>query len=56
LAFSGGITDSRGHEGDNDGADAILEIVSGPGVRAVARTPVFGCTLFDGDGNGKVDE
>lgn len=44
LAFSGGITAARGHQGDNVGADAVASILDG---RAPARasTPVFGCMI-----------
>ena len=44
LVFSGGITASRGHEGDNVGRNAIEEILNGsrPGI---AETPVYGCAL-----------
>ncbi|MFO0741825.1 MAG: hypothetical protein U0270_38370 [Labilithrix sp.] len=46
LKFSGGITPSRGHEGDNAGADTIRDLLS----RAAATsgphaTPVYGCSL-----------
>jgi hypothetical protein len=44
LAFQGGITLARGHEGDNAGADAILALASGSS--APATCPVFGCSLF----------
>jgi hypothetical protein len=44
LAFQGGITLARGHEGDNAGANAILALVSGSS--APATCPVFGCSLF----------
>lgn len=44
LAFSGGITASRGHEGDSAGRDAILHVLAG-GTSARAFTPVFGCIL-----------
>lgn len=46
LLFSGGITPSRGHDGDNAGADAVVALVNGttPGVR---ESPVFGCSLVD---------
>jgi hypothetical protein len=45
LIFSGGITGSRGHAGDNDGEQALLEALThGGGARATAS--VFGCPLF----------
>ncbi len=44
LAFSGGITGSRGHVGDNDGRRAVLALATGqPG--ELKQTPVFGCSL-----------
>jgi len=45
LAFAGGMTPSRAHEGPNAGAMAITALVDG---RAPARdrTAVFGCALF----------
>jgi AhpC/TSA family len=48
LLFSGGITGSRGHIGENAGGDAVLELVQGqhpPGTNI--HVPVFGCGLFD---------
>jgi hypothetical protein len=45
LLFSGGITGSRGHEGDNPGAEAIVDRLN-YGHSAVAKTPVFGCALL----------
>ncbi|WP_168196483.1 redoxin domain-containing protein [Bdellovibrio sp. NC01] len=46
LLFQGGITDSRGHQGDNPGAQQIARIVTGPFIKsAFARTPTFGCHL-----------
>jgi hypothetical protein len=45
LLFSGGITASRGHEGDNAGRDAIVSLVNG-GKSAVSNTAVYGCALF----------
>lgn len=46
LLFSGGITASRGHAGDNAGRDAIVSLVNAkPADRN--QTPVFGCPLFD---------
>jgi hypothetical protein len=53
LIFSGGITESRGHEGDNAGQSAIIALVSagkragGAAQGTAAKTPVFGCSLFD---------
>lgn len=49
LVFSGGITPSRGHEGDSAGADALLAAVDGrlaSGLPSIS-TPVYGCTLGD---------
>jgi hypothetical protein len=45
MRFHGGITESRGHEGDNNGSDAVLAILAGE-QPALAVTPVFGCALF----------
>jgi len=45
LAFSGGITQSRAHYGDNEGVEAILSIVTS-GAAARHETAVFGCPLF----------
>ncbi len=47
LLFSGGITRSRGHEGDNSGRQAICSLLSGnTDVARGAKTPVYGCPLF----------
>lgn len=48
LLFSGGITGSRGHSGDNAGRSAIVSLVN---TRAAEQTEtfVFGCPLFDGN-------
>lgn len=45
LMFSGGITASRGHEGNNAGRNAIERLVSGSSVDHDS-TPVFGCPLI----------
>ena len=48
LLFSGGITGSRGHLGENGGFDSVLQLVNGgdmPRRRITAK--VFGCGLFD---------
>lgn len=44
LLFSGGITQSRGHAGDNAGASAIVSLVHHRPVDR-AQTFVFGCAL-----------
>jgi hypothetical protein len=46
LLFSGGITGSRGHSGDNAGRSAIVSLVNA-GSAGQAETFVFGCPLFD---------
>jgi len=47
LLFSGGITRSRGHEGDNFGRRAICALLNGNSDGFTgAKTPVFGCPLF----------
>lgn len=43
--FTGGITASRGHEGDSIGANAITEIVTLKHESTVAETKMFGCHL-----------
>jgi hypothetical protein len=45
LLFSGGITASRGHSGDNVGRTAIVALLT-RGQAATEETPVFGCQLF----------
>jgi hypothetical protein len=45
LLFSGGITASRGHEGDNLGRSAIVSFIL-DGHSPVSHTPVFGCSLL----------
>jgi hypothetical protein len=59
LLFAGGITQSRGHSGDNAGRAAIVTLVMDSAITATAaaatataahppvRGPVFGCSLFD---------
>jgi len=46
LLFSGGITSSRGHEGDNVGLERIAAILSG-GTPDRRDSPVFGCALTE---------
>jgi len=46
LMFSGGITPSRGHPGENAGRSRIVSLVSGrPVDRRISQ--VFGCALTD---------
>lgn len=50
LLFAGGITESRGHRGDNAGRSTIVSLVLNEPHAAgdVAQvTPVYGCPLFD---------
>jgi hypothetical protein len=49
LVYSGGLTPSRGHEGDNPGSDAVLAAVLDHRPPKAVRGPTFGCTLFDQD-------
>jgi hypothetical protein len=46
LLFSGGITASRGHSGDNAGRRAIVSLLT-EGAAERDQTLVFGCSLFD---------
>jgi hypothetical protein len=46
LLFSGGITGSRGHSGDNPGQASIISLVNS-GAAERTETAVFGCPLFD---------
>jgi hypothetical protein len=46
--FQGGITASRGHEGDNAGRSAIEALVANE--PASSRADVFGCALHEGEG------
>ena len=42
--YSGGITASRGHEGDSVGGDAVAALLRGEPTRT-AGLPAFGCRL-----------
>lgn len=44
LLFRGGITDARGHSGDNDGREGIVALLGHKETRNVI-TPVYGCSL-----------
>ncbi len=46
LLFSGGITQSRGHSGDNSGESAIISLVNNHRADR-AKAFVFGCSLVD---------
>jgi len=46
LQFSGGITASRGHSGDNAGRSAIVSLVT-TGTSETTHTSVFGCSLHE---------
>jgi hypothetical protein len=46
LLFTGGITASRGHSGDNAGRSAIVSLVNAQEAERT-ETSVFGCPLFD---------
>ena len=52
LRFDGGITASRGHEGDNAGSRAIFEIVTEDATKTT-ETAVFGCPLHKKDCQGE---
>lgn len=45
VLFRGGITPSRGHEGDCQGRRLLVAAIQGR--RATAATPVFGCPLTE---------
>jgi hypothetical protein len=45
LLFKGGITESRGHEGDNDYLQQAVLICRSQSSK-VAITPVYGCSLY----------
>jgi hypothetical protein len=45
LLFQGGITTSRGHEGDNAGERAVIQLAT-TGRGSMTHTPVFGCEVW----------
>ena len=47
LIFSGGITGSRGHMGDNVGESAIVDLLTQKENNRVSLAKVFGCGLFE---------
>lgn len=52
LLFSGGITRSRGHAGDNAGRRTLQEALSGQAI-AERQFPVFGCPLLSAEPKNK---
>jgi hypothetical protein len=44
LQFQGGIIAGRGHEGDNRGSQAVLDLIRGYST-TTQQSPAFGCTL-----------
>ncbi len=48
LKFSGGITESRGHSGDNEGKSAVISILN-TGKATLASTSIFGCSLLESE-------
>jgi hypothetical protein len=44
LVFEGGITDSRGHAGDNPGEDFVVTAILA-GTTKSSSTPIYGCSL-----------
>lgn len=47
LKFSGGITSSRGHQGECSASETLKSVLGGDEVESdQARPPVFGCPLF----------
>jgi hypothetical protein len=52
LLFSGGITQSRGHAGDNAGESAIVSLANAR-TSGRAKTFVFGCSLLDQTNRGE---
>jgi hypothetical protein len=52
LLFSGGITQSRGHAGDNAGESAIVSLVNAH-TSSHAKAFVFGCSLLDQTNRGE---
>ncbi len=47
LVFRGGITPSRGHQGDNPGEDFIIRWFRGARDLAFTQTSIFGCRIRD---------
>lgn len=45
LLFSGGITSSRGHAGENPASDAVIALAAGTSTTPQLHVPTFGCAL-----------
>lgn len=54
LRFRGGITPSRGHQGDSAGRAAVLAVLAGD-EPARRETPIFGCPLVREPSTGAAD-
>jgi hypothetical protein len=52
LLFTGGVTQSRGHVGENAGRTAMMDLLAGR-APAVKSTPVFGCSIVDESDGGE---
>lgn len=46
LLFFGGITEARGHEGDNAGEDVLIALLRGNSSSSSTRRNVYGCSIF----------
>lgn len=55
LAFSGGITSGRGHEGKNAGALALVDRADGR-ASGLASAPIFGCLIGPIDSDAALEE
>lgn len=49
LLYAGGVTASRGHEGDSAGGDRLLALLREPSRAPASAFPVFGCRLCVSD-------
>jgi hypothetical protein len=47
LAFSGGLTTARGHEGDSPAQRRIVAVINGQTDHRFQTAPTFGCELHD---------
>jgi hypothetical protein len=55
LLFRGGITGTRGHEGDNEGRRALIGLIRNNRSSYPRETPVFGCPIFPAPSNSTED-